>query len=404
VGSGISTNFGSIPYGNSSSGQLSETRFSAQNSRLGFRIDSLINETQALGYVETDFLGNAAGNLNVTSNAATFRMRLYFADFKNGPWEILAGQTWSLLTPNRIGISALPSDVFYTMDMDIAYQAGLTWARQPGVRLVYHADHGLTTALALENPDQYIGGVNGAGTATLPSNFNAAEVDSGSSTATPNEAPDLIAKIALDTRVRGLSWHAELAGLYRSFRVSTYTAGPSPVNASDSTSGAGASFSVDLGLLPSLNFVGTSYSSNGGGRYIFGQAPDFAVLPVAGNKNEISDLRSWSYIAGLEWKATPAATLFGYYSQVGIGQNYAAQANGTYVGYGYPGSPNSQNKRIEEFTLGIADTLWKDPAYGALQIIAQASYLEREPWFVAPGTPADAHVGMLFFDLRYILP
>ncbi len=405
VGSGISTNFAGIPYNNTSAGQLSESRFSAQNSRLGLRVDSNVGDTKVLGYVETDFLGNAASTLNVNSNSATMRMRLYFADFRSGDWEFLAGQSWSMLTPNRVGISPIPGDLFYTLNMDIAYQAGLVWARQPQIRAVYHGQGGITAGLSLENPDQYVGGANGAPSVTLPAAFNGAEVDSGAASTSPNEMPDIVGKLAYDTKVNGLPWHAEVAGVYRSFKINTFAAGATPVNIDSTATGIGGSFNVDLELVRGLSLVGNAYVSDGGGRYIFGQAPDFVVNPPnASGAYTISLERSWSYITGLEWKAAPQTTLFGYYSQIGIGRADAPLAAGGYVGYGYPGSPNSQNKSIDEYTLGAVQTLWKDPAYGALQVIAQASYLDREPWYVANGAPAEAHVGMLFLDLRYVLP
>jgi hypothetical protein len=405
VGSGISTNFAGIPYNNTSAGQLSESRLSAQNSRLGLRVDSTVDDTKVLGYIETDFLGNAASTINVNSNSATLRMRLYFADFKSGDWEFLAGQSWSMLTPDRVGISPIPSDLFYTLNMDIAYQAGLVWARQPQLRAVYHGPGGVTAGLSLENPDQYVGGANGAPSVTLPAAFNGAEVDSGTASTSPNEMPDVIAKLAYDTRVNGLPWHAEIAGVYRTFKINTFTVGPNPVNSDSTATGVGGSFNMDLELLRGLSLVGNGYVSDGGGRYIFGQAPDFVVSPPDGSgASTISLERSWSFITGLEWKAAPQTTLFGYYSEIGIGRDYAPLVAGGYVGYGYPGSPNSQNKSIDEYTLGAVQTLWKDPAYGALQVIAQASYLDRKPWYVANGAPGDAHVGMFFLDLRYILP
>ena len=45
----IGTGFNSIPYSNSAAAQLSETKFSAQNSRLGLRIDSKVDDTKILG-------------------------------------------------------------------------------------------------------------------------------------------------------------------------------------------------------------------------------------------------------------------------------------------------------------------------------------------------------------------
>src|ERR1035441_11089767 len=49
-GSGIGTSFGSTPYNNVSTGlgKLSEERFSAQNSRIGARIDALVHGMKVL--------------------------------------------------------------------------------------------------------------------------------------------------------------------------------------------------------------------------------------------------------------------------------------------------------------------------------------------------------------------
>ncbi|MGA2594830.1 MAG: hypothetical protein ABSH32_33440, partial [Bryobacteraceae bacterium] len=53
-GSGIGSSFGSTPYNNASTGlgKLSEERFSAQNSRIGARIDALVHGTKVLAYWE----------------------------------------------------------------------------------------------------------------------------------------------------------------------------------------------------------------------------------------------------------------------------------------------------------------------------------------------------------------
>ena len=57
--SGIGTNFGSIPYNNAVNGKLSESRFSPQNSRLGFRVDGDWKGAHFIGYNEFDFLGTS---------------------------------------------------------------------------------------------------------------------------------------------------------------------------------------------------------------------------------------------------------------------------------------------------------------------------------------------------------
>jgi hypothetical protein len=74
------------------------------------------------------------------------------------------------------------------------------------------------------------------------------------------------------------------------------------------------------------------------------------------------------------------------------------------IGYGYTGSPNSQNRSIHEPTFGLTQTFWRDPRYGALQLMLQYSYVLRYPWYVASGAPKDAHASMVFLNLRYLLP
>src|ERR1017187_7225636 len=99
-GSSIGTNFGSTPYNNVSTGlgKLSEFRFSAQNSRIGARFDAMVHGTKVLAYWESDFLGTQATNSGVSTNSNSFRMRLYWVDLTSGKWELLGGQSWSMLT------------------------------------------------------------------------------------------------------------------------------------------------------------------------------------------------------------------------------------------------------------------------------------------------------------------
>jgi hypothetical protein len=398
TGSAIGTTFSSIPYPNGSTGQLSETKFSAQNSRLGLRVDSTVSDTKVLGYVETDFLGNAPTNLGVTSNSDTLRMRVYFVDLKNGPWELLAGQDWSLLTPNRRGISPMPSDIFYSNDMDTNYQLGLTWARQPQVRLTYHATDEFTMALSVENPDQYVGSA-----VTLPAAFTATEVDTGAATTQPNVFPDVIAKMAYDTKaVNDLPWHFEVAGLLSSYKINTFTATD---NGDATAEGGGVSGAINLELVKGLSLIGTGFYSYGGGRYIFGSGPDFIVkAPDSSGTYGIGLVKATSEIVGLEYMVVPEDTVSAYWSGANFGQRYNKLPTGTYVGYGFPGSSNSNNKSLNEFTLANTYTFWKNPSYGALQLIAQVSHLEREPWVVASGAPSNASANMVWLDLRYVLP
>lgn len=411
VGSGIGTSFGGIPYNNTlPAAGLTESRFSAQNSRVSLKVDTKVATAKVTGYLETDFLGNAPTNLFVTSNANTLRMRLYWADVRLGKWEFLGGQSWSMMTPNRKGISPMPGDIFYSQDMDTNYQVGLVWSRDPQFRVVYHANDFWTMGFSLESAQQFTGGV-----VTFPTGVNTSQqIDTGSNTATPNVHPDLIAKVAFDHKIAHRDFHIEFAGLYRTFKINTFTAATSHspvVNADDTVGGGGGSINTAFELFKNFRLIETAFWSDGGGRYIFGLAPDFIIRPPnAQGIYTASPVHAGSGIGGFEWQAVPNTMLYGYYGGAYFGKNFVTVAPGTFCGasgrcgYGYPGSANSQNRSIQEGTLGLIQTLWKNPNYGALQIITQVSYLTRNPWSVASGTPKNAHLVMGYVDLRYVLP
>src|SRR5580704_5072780 len=181
TGNGLSTNFSNFPFTTTATGapnptgNLAETRFSAQNSRITLQATSKLGDANVKGYLEADFLGNTAQNVNVTSNSNGLRMRLYWVQFQAGKFEFLGGQSWSFMVPNRNGLSPMPGDLFYSQDVDTNYQMGLTWQRVPGVRFIAHATDSVAVGVAIENPEQYVGGA-----VVLPKAFVATEVDTGS--------------------------------------------------------------------------------------------------------------------------------------------------------------------------------------------------------------------------------
>jgi hypothetical protein len=201
-------NFGSFPYNNTANGNLPEFRFSPQNSRIGFRIDGDWKGAHFIGYNEFDFNGTSGSTAIAVSNGAFVpRLRLFWVDARKDKVEFLAGQSWNMLTPNRNGISTLPGDLFYTQVIDINYMAGLTWTRQPGLRVLYHPNSHVTFGFSAEQPDQYIGGSAGGSGITLPSALTglastqldaAANISRASLLAQPTVTPDFIAKIAID--------------------------------------------------------------------------------------------------------------------------------------------------------------------------------------------------------------
>jgi hypothetical protein len=402
-GSGIGTNFAGIPYGNVFQDNLSEFRFSMQNSRIGFRIDADVKGAHVMGYMESDFLGNNPANVGVSSNSNTLRSRLYWVDVRKDKWEVLGGQTWSLITPGRSGISPLPGDIFYTQNIDVNYQIGLTWGRIPEARFVYHPTDKVAIAFALDSPEQYIGGSAGGSPIVCPAllavticgtgGATSAEFNQGNTTFnSPNRAPDIIGKIAFDPSKR---FHVEAGGLERQFHdFNTLT------STKFSKTGAGAFLNFNFDLYHGLRIISNNFWSSGGGRYIFGQVPDVIVRA----DGSLSPIRNGSTVSGIEFTHNKTL-LFAYYGGVYVFQNKAFDANGTTpIGYGNTSAPSSQNRNIQELTGGFNQTIVKDGKYGALNFMGQYSYVSRNPWFIATGGPEDAHLSMVFLNLRYTLP
>ncbi len=385
VGSGIGTAFASIPFGNTPQGQLSETRLTAQNSRVSLQATTKVGTAAVKGYVEADFLGSAPANAFVTSNANTVRMRLYWVQLLKGRFEFLGGQSWSFLTPNRTGLSPVPGDIFFTQNMDTNYQVGLTWARQTQFRFVAHPSRALAAGVSIENPQQYVGPA-----VILPAAFAAGQVDNGSNTATPNRYPDIVGKVAFDPQTGATHQHFEIAGLVRGFR--TYDIATARTF---SATGGGASANVNLEPVKGVHLVGTTFLSSGGGRYIFGLGPDL-VADADGRPTRVG---ARAGTAGVEVQARPKTLVFGYYGRATFDREVTVDTGGRAIGYGVAGSTTA-NRAIAEVTVGANQTFFREPRYGALQLIAQYSRATRAPW----GTPAKARAHMVWVNVRYVLP
>ena len=407
-GSGIGTNFAGIPYGTVYQNNLSEFRFSMQNSRIGFRVDADVKGAHVIGYMEADFLGNNPGNVAVSSNSNTLRSRLYWVDVRKDQWEVLGGQTWSLITPGRTGISPLPGNIFYSQDMDVNYQLGLVWGRIPEFRFVYHPSEKAAFAVALDSPEQYVGGSAGGSLITFPpalATTYANELNVGTNTLNvPNVAPDVIAKLALDPSSK---FHFEIGGIERNFKLWNPT-----TTTTYSTTGGGGFVNLNFELFKGFRLLTNNFWSDGGGRYIFGQAPDL----IAKADGSPSLIHADSTVTGFEY-TQKNTVLYGYYGGLYVGRNSTivpvTTTSGTPpvtttkltpFGYGYAGSPSGQNRAVQEATFGFVQTFWKDPKYGALSLITQYSYLTRSPWSIASGQPKNANLNMVFLDLRYTLP
>ncbi|MEP7364997.1 MAG: hypothetical protein ABI972_17225 [Acidobacteriota bacterium] len=133
----MSTKFGSIPLGDSDN----ETIGSARHSRMSLHGDLKTGPVQFTGYLESDFM-------NFTPSQSPYRWRQYWAQARYGKWELLGGQAWSMLRPNRKGI-ATESDMLNTDVIEPAYHVGLVGSRRRQLRLT-RTEGNYTMAVAWE--------------------------------------------------------------------------------------------------------------------------------------------------------------------------------------------------------------------------------------------------------------
>jgi hypothetical protein len=439
TGSNISTGFGTIPYSNTVAGHLTEYRTTGQYSRWNMKVTGQYGRNNITGYIEGDFNGNDAANVFVTSNPHTMRLRLYWLDLKRGKWEFLGGQSWGLMTPNRVGVSPLPQDLLITYNEDANIQVGTNYTRAGTFRAVWHPSDNFAWAFGIENPEQYTGtGAAGTpGEIVFPSAFNAQLTSqfgpSNNSSGTPNVGPDIVTKLAWDGNPDGRHWHFEVGGIVNFAKITvlapTNTAGSSFVH--NTSVGAGIQAAFVASMTKNFRMVGNGLWGPGMGRQLIGLGPQVVVVPtgalctaVSGCSASLSPVHAGNGLFGFELQATPK-TLFGAYYGVAYFQRNAfpdissgsvvtpvACSSGNplqtkpCIGFGGVNESGAQgsNRSIQEPTFDWTQTFWRNPQYGAVLLVTQFSYLTRAPWFVSAGAPKNAHLGMGFVSLRYVLP
>jgi hypothetical protein len=403
----IATNYAAIPFSNTPQGALSEYRLTGQFSRFNIRVTDKIGDTDVAGYCEADFSGNDATNVYQTVNGHTLRMRLCFMRLQRSKWEILGGQTWSWLTPNRIGIGPNPAELAITYNEDQNIGVGLPYTRAAEFRVAYHPNEHWALGLGIEDPNQYIGTF-----VALPSAFATTvgtQFDNGSQIGTPNLFPDILPKITYDTKIAGRHFHLEGVGLVTGVRSAVKPVGDTTF-AKHSAVGGGGSIAGNFELFKNFLFLGNAFWSDGGGRYLVADGPQLVIRPNAAGTNIFPSLvHAGAGSVGFEWIANQQSAFAVYYGADYFGRNFFPDttnttAPGTIIGYGGPGSPNTNNRAIQQITFDWLQTFWKSDAHGALQYYTQYSYLTRAPWFIAPDNPRDAHLSMVYAGVRYVLP
>jgi len=425
TGGGITTPFGAIPFNNTIQGHLTEVRLTGQYSRANLKISTNYGENKITGYVEGDFNGNDAANVFVSSNPHTARLRLYWMDLKRGKWEFLGGQTWGMQTPNRVGLSPNPAEVFATLGEDAQTHVGLPYTRAAEFRAIYHVNDNFQWGVALQNADQFVG----AGEVIFPFAFNAAlgpQFDAANQTTVPNAFPDLHTKFAWDKDVDGKHMHFEGGGIVTTAKITNVPIGGTTF-AHHTAIGATGHAAFNFEVAKGFRVLANGMWGTGNGRYLIGLGPQAVAVPIATSPGQfdldVSMIHSGAMIVGSEIQH--GKSLFGFYyggmyfqrnafedTTSPVAATLGLPCNGGLtpvlhkpcIGFGGINSPNSANRAIQEGTIDWTQTMWKNPQHGAVLLVTQTSYVTRSPWFVAAGAPKNAHLVMGYVSLKYVLP
>src|ERR1700761_6120361 len=317
--SNIATNLGGFPYNNTPQGRVSEFRTTAQFSRLSFKVQNSFRGNHITAFVEGDFSGNDAPGVYQSVNPHTNRLRLYFMDLKRGKWEILGGQTWSWLTPNREGIGPIPSDLAITYNEDQNLGVGVPYTRAAEFRVAYHPNDHWAFGAGIENPNQYIGSY-----VALPAAFTAigTQFDNGAQVGAANAFPDILSKITYDNKVLRRHLHAEVTGLFNGAHASA-APGTSTAFQTHTTVGGGGQIATNYELMrDKLVVLANAFWSDGGAHYLVATGPQLVVRPNAlGTDISLSMVHAGAGSAGLEWRASPKQAFAIYYGADYFGRN-----------------------------------------------------------------------------------
>jgi len=322
-------------------------------------------------------------------------------EVKKGPLQLVGGQTWGWLTPNRVGLGTAGADMMITNNSDANINIGLPYTRPSSLHVIIRPNKNFGFGVGVETQDQFVGAVTlpgGALGTQLAGQFDNAAGTPGA----PSLHPAVLAKMAFDSNPTGRNAHFEITGIMNSDKLAfTPTGGAAGTFTTRTKTGGGIQAGTVLGFTKNFRFVGNAFYGNGVGRQIIVLGPDFVVRP----DGNISLVHSGTGMAGFEAQVTPNTLIAAYYGVAYFQRNFFRDvvAGTPFIGFGFPNSPTTQNRSFNEPTLDISHAFWKNPQWGSLVLNTQSSYLSRSPWSRGTG-PKNAHTFMQYVVLRYVLP
>jgi hypothetical protein len=427
------TPFSSMPFPNSPLYHEGEVAFSGRQSRIALKADGNIDPVQHVqAYYEMDFLGAGVTANSRESDSYQPRIRQAFLEYDNSDWHFhfSAGQQWSLLTQDRVGMLPLSENVPLTIDAQ--YVVGFNWARQPSFRFVEDfANKSVWVGVSVENPEvnfqsnsigiftgpqqgtaasQGVTPATNAGGGTVPPGLTINDINAcqsgglldSTTSCSAGQIPDFVEKIAVDP---GFG-HYEAIGLQRFFSDRVFTAVQGS-GSNKTTTGWGIGGNALVPAWPKvLDLQGNVLYGAGLGRYGSSQLPDVTIGP----NGSLTPLQTLQFMVGAVAHPVEPLDIYVYYGQEQIQQD-AWKVGATNGGYGNPAFANtgcfSENqatgpagfsdpiaglacsaatnvKRMQEITVGFWYNLYKGDL-GRLRVGAQYEFIQLTGFPGAPG-------------------
>jgi hypothetical protein len=411
----IGSSYNGVPFANQPTAHMSELRGTARQSRLSLLAQGDVDSsTNLAGYYEMDFLGSAQTSNSNESNSFNLRIRNIYGtvDWDSLGLELLAGQSWSLVTANTKGIT--PRNELVPATIEAQYVVGFNWARQPGIRLVKNWDHQLWAAISVENPQTTFAGNSAAATGISSTTVHTGgSLLNANNNFSLNHVPDIIGKLAWEPMLGGSQpLHMEVFGIYRSFydRVNAAAGNALGLPAgiyNTNSDGGGVGGSITYTAIPKmLDLQATAMTGSGIGRYGSGQLPDVTQRP----DGSLAPTQETTFMLGATLHATPMLDIYAYGGQEAQRRKLFL-TGATTTGLGNPNlnlsgclveggacSPNLESEN--QGTLGF---WWRayQGKFGSFRFGAQYSYLHLTAFGGAGGIKPTTDDSMIFTSIRY---
>lgn len=408
----------SIPYPNSHNYYLSEFHQTERQSRIAALVEGPdAGSIHPEAYIESDF-GGAGGTANYNeSNSFSPRVRHFYADLtdKDNGMFFLFGQTWSMVTGEKVGLGVRTENIPQTPDGQ--YIPGFSWLRVPQIRFVEKFNDMFSAGVSLENPAVLVTSNATTGAPALSSFFanpgatnsfsppNTSSTPSPTTNVTTDYVPDVIVKFAVDP-----GWgHYEAFALNRWFRARDIVAG---AQSNVKSTGQGYGANIILPLLPKvLDFQAGVLAGKGVGRYGSAQLPD---ATVNANTMGLTPLRGLQALLGVIYRPAPEFTTYVYAGKEMVDkQYYVVPAGAKLYGYGY-GNPLFDNSgcgtegsavcaaNTSQILSGTIGGWWKfySGALGNAQVGIVDTYIKRESFGGVGGAP-NTNINITLVSFRY---